>query len=198
MGGAAWSQSALNGSYLDRIIAGPDGSLIATGDAMYTSRGWRGLDQVDIQVFDCRRPRLPLDRSTKHGAPTGKNLGLASCSDRKLDLRRNQQRPVSYRHAYRSPNRDWSSRARPSARSRSTRRPGSIWAGSSGGLMRSVHRVPPWTDGGDWACRSRMLYQPSPLTYCVALRGRFHRRVFQLERCSGKSAACIDSLGWWT
>ncbi len=77
MGGAAWSLSSLNGSYLDRIVAGPDGSLIAAGDALYVSRDGTVWTQIDIPGVPLPPSANPTPAVHQHGAPTGKNLGLA-------------------------------------------------------------------------------------------------------------------------
>ena len=76
LGGSAWSPMALNGSYLDRIMRGPDGTLIAAGDALYVSSDGTAWTQIDI-------PATTLSGTGgtgpvhQHGAPTGKNLALA-------------------------------------------------------------------------------------------------------------------------
>ncbi|MGA8923232.1 MAG: hypothetical protein WB682_08810 [Candidatus Dormiibacterota bacterium] len=77
MGGAAWSQSSLNGSYLDRIIVGPNGSLIAAGDALYVSPDGTVWTQIDIPGVPLPPSANPTPAVHQHGAPTGKNLGLA-------------------------------------------------------------------------------------------------------------------------
>ena len=77
MGGGAWSQSALNGSYLDRIITAPDGSLIAAGDALYVSRDGTVWTQIDIPGVPLPPGATPTPGVHQHGAPTGKNLGLS-------------------------------------------------------------------------------------------------------------------------
>ncbi len=77
MGGAAWSQSSLNGSYLDRIIVGPNGTLIAAGDALYLSRDGTVWTQIDIPGVPLPPSANPTPAVHQHGAPTGKNLGLA-------------------------------------------------------------------------------------------------------------------------
>ncbi|MFI5091289.1 MAG: hypothetical protein ACHP7P_14665, partial [Terriglobales bacterium] len=73
MGGAAWSQSSLNGSYLDRILVGPNGSLIAAGDALYVSRDGTVWTQIDIPGVPLPPGSAPAPGVHQHGAPTGKN-----------------------------------------------------------------------------------------------------------------------------
>lgn len=77
MGGAAWSPIALNGSYLDRIMTTPDGTLIAAGDALYISRDGTVWTQIDIPGVPLPPSATPTPGVHQHGAPTGKNLGLA-------------------------------------------------------------------------------------------------------------------------
>jgi hypothetical protein len=77
MGGAAWSQSTLNGSYLDRIAVTPDGTLIAAGDAVYVSRDGTIWTQIDIPGVPLPASATPPPGVHQHGAPTGKNLGLS-------------------------------------------------------------------------------------------------------------------------
>jgi photosystem II stability/assembly factor-like uncharacterized protein len=77
MGGAAWSQTALNGSYLDRIIATPDGTLVAAGDALYVSRDGTVWTQIDIPGVPLPASATPTPGIHQHGAPSGKNLGLS-------------------------------------------------------------------------------------------------------------------------
>lgn len=77
MGGSAWSQSALNGSYLDRIISRPDGSLVAAGDALYVSQDGTVWTQIDIPGVPLPPSATPTPGVHQHGAPTGKNLGLS-------------------------------------------------------------------------------------------------------------------------
>ena len=77
MGGAAWSQTALKGSYLDRITTGPGGSLIAVGDALYVSRDGTIWTQIDIPGPPLPPSASPTPGLHQHGAPNGKNLGLA-------------------------------------------------------------------------------------------------------------------------
>jgi photosystem II stability/assembly factor-like uncharacterized protein len=77
MGGSAWTQSALGGSYLDRITTGPRGSLIAAGDALYISPDGTVWTQIDIPGVPLPASATPTPGVHQHGAPTGKNLGLA-------------------------------------------------------------------------------------------------------------------------
>ena len=77
MGGSAWSQSALHGSYLDRIISRPDGSLVAAGDALYVSQDGTVWTQIDIPGVPLPPSATPSPGVHQHGAPTGKNLGLS-------------------------------------------------------------------------------------------------------------------------
>src|SRR5580704_9102515 len=77
MGGAAWSQSTLSGSYLDRIATGPGGSLIAAGDALYVSSDGTVWTQIDIPGVPLPASATPTQSVHQHGAPTGKNLGLS-------------------------------------------------------------------------------------------------------------------------
>ena len=77
MGGAAWSQTALNGSYLDRITTTPDGMLVAAGDALYVSRDGTVWTQIDIPGVPLPPSATPRPGVHQHGAPTGKNLGIA-------------------------------------------------------------------------------------------------------------------------
>jgi len=77
MGGSAWTQSALDGSYLDRITTGPGGSLIAAGDALYVSRDGTVWTQIDIPGVPLPASAAPTPGAHQHGVPTGKNLGLA-------------------------------------------------------------------------------------------------------------------------
>ncbi len=77
MGGGAWSESALGGSYLDRIVAGPNGSLIAAGDALYVSQDGTVWTQIDIPGVPLPPSATPTPGVHQHGAPTGKNLGLS-------------------------------------------------------------------------------------------------------------------------
>jgi hypothetical protein len=149
MGGAAWSQSALNGSYLDRIMAGPDGSLIATGDALYTSRDGAVWTQVDIPGVPLPPSATPTPSVHQHGAPTGKNLGLAlavtgssiyvgtSSGLYRTDTQTGPLAEIGFQGKT------------VAALAIDPSNPRLIWAGSSGGLMRSVNGGATWTDDGD-------------------------------------------------
>jgi hypothetical protein len=77
MGGAAWSQSALNSSYLDRIVVRSDGTLIAAGDALYLSRDGKVWTQIDIPGAPLPPSATPTPSGHQHGVPTGKNLGIS-------------------------------------------------------------------------------------------------------------------------
>ena len=76
LGGSAWSATALNGSYLDRIARGPGGTLIAAGDALYVSPDGTGWTQIDLPAASVASSggTSPVHQ---HGAPTGENLALA-------------------------------------------------------------------------------------------------------------------------
>lgn len=141
MGGSTWSPSALKGSYLDRITTGPDGSVIAAGDALYVSSDGTVWTQIDIPGVPLPPSATPTPSVHQHGAPTGKNLGLS------LAVAGNSIYVGAGNGLYRT-----DSNTGPlveigfagktvSALLVNPADPASLWAGSSAGLMRS-------TDGG--------------------------------------------------
>jgi hypothetical protein len=77
MGGSAWTRAALPGSYLDRIQPGPQpGSLIAVGDALYTSLDGSLWYQVDLPAGGTSSPAVHVHNGP---VPTGPiALSLAS------------------------------------------------------------------------------------------------------------------------
>lgn len=77
LGGSAWTQSALSGSYLDKITVRADGTLISAGDALYVSRDGTVWTQIDIPGVPLPQSATPTPAVHQHGAPTGKNLGLS-------------------------------------------------------------------------------------------------------------------------
>ncbi len=79
LGGSSWSASSLAGSYLDRIAIGPNGTLIAAGDALYVSTDGTAWTQIDIPA-GATQPAGGTSLTHQHGAPTGKNLALALAS----------------------------------------------------------------------------------------------------------------------
>jgi hypothetical protein len=81
MGGSAWTQSALSGSYLDRIVMRTDGTLVAAGDALYVSHDGTVWTQIDIPGVPLPASATPTPSVHQHGAPTGKNLGLSVAVD---------------------------------------------------------------------------------------------------------------------
>jgi hypothetical protein len=69
MGGSAWTRLALPGSYLDRIQPGPrPGSLIAVGDALYTSPDGTVWYQVDLPAGGTSSPAVHVHNGP---VPTG-------------------------------------------------------------------------------------------------------------------------------
>jgi photosystem II stability/assembly factor-like uncharacterized protein len=181
LGGAAWSQSALNGSYLDRISVGPDGSLIAAGDALYVSRDGAVWTQIDI-------PAVPLPPSAtpsvhQHGAPTGKNLGISlavtgtsiyvgtSSGLYRTDTQTGPLVEVGF------------DGKTVTALAIDPTNPRSIWAGSSAGLMRS-------DDGGKtWTMSEAGLTSPSTVSALAFSGGRLYAAdstgVFELDVAQG-------------
>ena len=78
LGGSSWTPVALNGSYLDRIIRGPNGELVAAGDALYISPDGTGWTQIDIPAASVAGSGpTPIHQ---HGAPAGRNLTTALAS----------------------------------------------------------------------------------------------------------------------
>lgn len=149
MGGSAWSQSALNGSYLDRIITEPDGTLVTAGDALYVSRDGTVWTQIDIPGVPLPPGVTPPPGVHQHGAPTGKNLGLSLA--------------VSGSSIYVGTNNGLYRADTPSGPLVQVGLQGatvaalavdpwdarSMWAGTSKGLMSSVDAGSTWVDAGD-------------------------------------------------
>jgi hypothetical protein len=145
MGGAAWSQSTLSGSYLDRIATGPGGSLIAAGDALYVSSDGTVWTQIDIPGVPLPASATPTPSVHQHGAPTGKNLGLSlavagssiyvgtSSGLYRTDTETGPLDEVGFQGKT------------VTALAVDPSNPKSMWAGSSGGVMRSDNGGATWT-----------------------------------------------------
>jgi hypothetical protein len=153
MGGAAWSPIALNGSYLDRIMATPDGTLVAAGDALYTSRDGTVWTQVDIPGVPLPPSATPTPGVHQHGAPTGKNLGLALAvsgnsiylgTDNGLYRTDSQTGPLQQVGF---------NGATVNAIAVDPQDPRSIWAGASSGLMHSQDGGTTWSAAGNGLSR---------------------------------------------
>jgi photosystem II stability/assembly factor-like uncharacterized protein len=148
MGGAAWSPSALNGSYLDRMITGPDGSLIAAGDALYLSRDGTVWTQIDIPGVPLPASTAPAPAVHQHGAPTGKNLGLSlATSGTSIYVgatsglyRTDSQTGALVEIGFQGKT--------VGALAIDPSNPKSIWAGTSSGLLRSDDGGATWTAAG--------------------------------------------------
>lgn len=154
MGGSSWSQTALNGSYLDRIVVAPNGSLAAAGDALYVSRDGTVWTQIDIPGVPLPPSATPAPAVHQHGAPTGKNLGLA------LAVSGNSIYVGTNNGLYRTDSATGPllqlgfQGATVSAVAIDPSNPQGIWAGSSSGLMRS-------SDGGiSWSAAVTGLSKP--------------------------------------
>jgi hypothetical protein len=79
LGGSSWSAMSLDGSYLDRITIGPNGTLIAAGDALYVSPDGVAWTQIDIPAAATPSSGSPGSMQM-HGAPMAGNLGLSLAS----------------------------------------------------------------------------------------------------------------------
>jgi hypothetical protein len=148
MGGSVWTQSALNGSYLDRIVTRPDGTLIAAGDALYISRDGTVWTQIDIPGVPLPPSANPSPSVHQHGAPTGKNLGVslavtggtifvgASSGLYRTDTGTGPLVEVGFVGQT------------VSALAIDPSSPASIWAASSSGLMHSTNGGATWAQAG--------------------------------------------------
>jgi photosystem II stability/assembly factor-like uncharacterized protein len=168
MGGSTWSQSALNGSYLDRIISGPHGSLVAAGDALYLSQDGTVWTQIDIPGVPLPPSATPTPGVHQHGAPTGKNLGLS------LAAAGNSIYVGTNNGLYRTDTQTGplvqvgfqGSTVTAVAVDPSDLR--SIWAGSSSGLMHS-------SDGGStWSGEDAGLSKPNAVSAISFVGGRIY------------------------
>jgi hypothetical protein len=183
MGGAAWSQSALNGSYLDRIAMGPGGSLVAAGDALYVSRDGTVWTQIDIPGVPLPASATPTPSVHQHGAPTGKNLGLSiavagssiyvgtSSGLYRTDTQTGPLNEIGFQGKT------------VTALAVDPSNPKSMWAASSGGLMRS-------DDGGaSWAAAGAGLSKPDSVSALAFSGGRLYAAdatgVFELNGTQG-------------
>jgi hypothetical protein len=183
MGGAAWSQSALNGSYLDRITVGPDGSLIATGDALYSSRDGSVWTQIDIPGVPLPPSATPTPAVHQHGAPTGKNLGLSLAvtgSSIYVGTSSGLYRTVTQT----GPLVEIGFQGKTvTALAVDPSNPKSIWAASSGGLMRSDDA------GATWTAMGVGLSKPDSVSALAYSGGRMYAAdptgVFQLNGTQG-------------
>ena len=168
MGGSAWTQSGLSGSYLDRIVIGPGGSLIAAGDALYVSRDGTVWTQIDIPGVPLPVSATPAPGVHQHGAPTGKNLGLAVAvggnsiyvgTDNGLyraDTETSPLQQVGFNGAT------------VDAVAVDPSDPGSIWAGATSGLARSL-------DGGTtWSAAGAGLSRPNAVSAIGFAGGRIY------------------------
>jgi hypothetical protein len=148
MGGSAWTQSALNGSYLDRIVVRSDGTLIAAGDALYVSRDGTVWTQIDIPGVPLPASATPTPSVHQHGAPTGKNLGLSLAVDggsiyvgTSSGLYRTDAQTGPLIEVGLAGQTVSAIAIDPSA-------PGSIWVALSSGLMQSADGGTTWAPGG--------------------------------------------------
>jgi photosystem II stability/assembly factor-like uncharacterized protein len=168
MGGSSWSQTALSGSYLDRIVAGPNGSLIAAGDALYVSSDGTVWTQIDIPGVPLPPSATPTPAVHQHGVPTGKNLGLA------LGVAGNTIYVGTNNGLYRT-----DTQTGPlvmvgfqgksvTALAVDPSDPRSLWAGSSSGLMHS-------SDGGaTWSAADNGLSNPNAVAAIAFRSGRLY------------------------
>jgi photosystem II stability/assembly factor-like uncharacterized protein len=172
MGGSSWSQAALNGSYLDRIVTGPNGSLIAAGDALYLSSDGTVWTQIDIPGVPLPPSASPTPGVHQHGAPTGKNLGLSvavvgnviyvgtSNGLYRTDTTTGPLVQVAF--AGKSV----------TAVAVDPSDPRSAWAGTSSGLMHS-------SDGGTvWSASGAGLSKPDAVSVISFAGGRAEGRIF--------------------
>jgi hypothetical protein len=168
MGGSAWTQTALSGSYLDRIVVRSDGTLVAAGDALYVSRGGTVWTQIDIPGVPLPASAAPTPSVHQHGAPTGKNLGLSLAVDAGsiyvgtssgLYRTETQAGPlVEVGFAGQTVN----------AIAIDASGPGSIWVASSAGLMRSADQ------GTTWAPAGSGLAKPNSVAALTLMAGRLY------------------------
>lgn len=168
LGGSVWSQTALGGSYLDRIATGPDGSLLAAGDALYVSRDGTVWTQIDMPAAVIPATGGAPSPAHQHGAPSGKNLALSlAATGSSIYVGANGG-------LYRSdslvgplvdtgfPGKNVSAIAIDPADS------GSIWAASSSGLMHS-------SDGGStWTGTGAGLAKPNAVSALAWISGRLY------------------------
>jgi hypothetical protein len=185
MGGANWSQSSLNGSYLDRIITEPDGSLVASGDALYVSRDGKVWTQIDIPGVPLPPSANPTPAVHQHGAPTGKNLGLALAVDSgsiyvgtnnglyRTDSQTGPLVPVGFQGNTIN------------CIAVNQLDPRTIWVGTSSGLMRSSD------GGGKWSAASEGLSKPNG----VLAIGFDHGRIYASDS-TGVFEQSSSQQGW--
>ena len=185
MGGSNWSQTALNGSYLDRIVTGPNGSLIAAGDALYVSRDGTVWTQIDIPGVPLPPSATPTPAVHQHGAPTGKNLGLA------LAVAANTIYVGTNNGLYRTdtgigPLVQIGFQGKSvTAIAIDPADPLSLWAGASSGLMHS-------SDGGaTWSAVDAGLSKPDAVASIVVAAGQLYS-----SDSTGVFESSITNPGW--
>ena len=148
LGGSVWSQAALGGSYLDRITTGPDGSLVAAGDALYVSRDGTVWTQIDLPAAAPPASGGTPSPVHQHGAPSGKNLALS------LATAGNSIYVGANGGLYRTDSLTGAlvdlhfPGVNVSAIAIDPADPNSIWVASSAGLMHSLDRGAIWTAAG--------------------------------------------------
>jgi hypothetical protein len=168
LGGSVWSQTALSGSYLDRITMGPGGSLLAAGDALYISRDGTVWTQIDMPAAAAPASGGTPSPVHQHGAPTGKNLALS------LAVSGNSIYVGANGGLYRAdtltgmladlgfPGKNVSAIIIDPTDSRS------IWAAASSGLMHSSDA------GATWTAFSSGLIKPDAVSALAWIRGRLY------------------------
>jgi photosystem II stability/assembly factor-like uncharacterized protein len=179
MGGSTWSQAGLGGSYLDRIAIGPDGSLIAAGDALYVSRDGTVWTQVDIPGVPLPPSASPAPAVHQHGAPTGKNLGL-SLAEAGSSIYVGATSGLYRTDSPSGPLVEIGFQGKTvSALAVDPSEPGSLWAATSAGLMRSPDA------GATWVAADMGLSRPNGVLAIAFVGGREYvsdsTGVFELD-----------------
>jgi hypothetical protein len=170
LGGSVWSPAALSGSYLDLIIHGPDGALVAAGDALYVSRDGAHWTQIEIPGATQRGARSRVLSLASVGGTIyiGTDAGLYRTASITGPLE-----PLGF------------AGRRVSAIAVDPINDQTLWVGSSAGLMQSP-------DGGTtWIAAASGLQEPNSV---VAL-GFFGARLFASDQ-TGVFSWDLDQNRW--